>query len=191
MKSNPSAKGKSLSQSEVEQKPKRTKAAGKKSSAKKAAPKKPVKARQLEDGSWDTPTGKHPGGAPRKFETAEEFEIAIEEYFDDCDEKGKPYTITGLALACGFASRQSIFDYGKSGEFSYLIKKAKMRVEISLEERLSENAPAGTIFNLKNNFGWKDKQEVDHGVQPDNPLASILSGLSGSVLSPQKDDQED
>lgn len=32
-------------------------------------------------------------------------------------------------------------------------------VEVFLEERLQGTAATGTIFNLKNNFGWKDKTE--------------------------------
>lgn len=103
-------------------------------------------------------------GRPPKFKTAEEMEEAIDAYFSECDEKSKPYTITGLAIACGFESRQSIFDYSKKPEFSYTLKKAKMKVEEFLEQRLLENAPTGTIFNLKNNFGWKDKTEQDQNV---------------------------
>jgi len=35
-------------------------------------------------------------------------------------------------------------------------------VEICLEQRLDAAAPVGAIFNLKNNFGWKDKTEQEH-----------------------------
>jgi hypothetical protein len=34
-------------------------------------------------------------------------------------------------------------------------------VEMSLEQRLAGQAVTGSIFSLKNNFGWKDKSETD------------------------------
>lgn len=69
-------------------------------------------------------------------------------------------TITGLALYIGFESRQSFYDYEKNGEFSYCIKRARLRIETEYEKRLQGNNPAGAIFALKN-FGWSDKQEID------------------------------
>jgi hypothetical protein len=41
------------------------------------------------------------------------------------------------------------------------IKKAKGRVELKLEEHLYGNSVAGAIFNLKNNFEWRDRTETD------------------------------
>lgn len=75
----------------------------------------------------------------------------------------QPYsrpTVTGLALALDL-TRQGLLEYEEKGEFSDTVKKAKARVEQFIEDRLFENAPAGAIFNLKNNFGWKDKTEVE------------------------------
>ena len=44
--------------------------------------------------------------------------------------------------------------------FFDIIKKAKLRVEEYLEKRLiKDSSCTGIIFNLKNNYGWKDKQE--------------------------------
>lgn len=77
--------------------------------------------------------------------------------WDVCPE---PATITGLALFLGFESKQSIYDYEKSGEFSYPIKKARLRVEHEYEKKLTTApSPAGTIFALKN-FGWSDRTEL-------------------------------
>lgn len=72
----------------------------------------------------------------------------------------EPPTITGLALYLGFASRQSLYDYEKRGEYSYIIKNARLRVEKGYELRLHGNNPTGSIFALKN-MGWYDKQEID------------------------------
>lgn len=67
-------------------------------------------------------------------------------------------TITGLGIALDL-TRQGLIEYADKDEFSDTIKRAKARVELALEERLYGTSPVGTIFNLKNNFGWKDQTE--------------------------------
>ena len=108
------------------------------------------------------------GGRPAKFETAEELEELVIEFFQSLekkDDEGKiyylPATITGLALHLGFCSRQSFYDYEKVEEFSYTIKKARMMVENGYEKSLFSKHSTGAIFALKN-MGWKDKSEVDN-----------------------------
>lgn len=46
--------------------------------------------------------------------------------------------------------------------FSHTIKEAKERCEAYAEEQLfiGKN-PHGVQFSLKNNFGWRDKNEID------------------------------
>lgn len=98
----------------------------------------------------------HPGGRPPKFDTPEQLEQAIKEYFTN---DNKPFTITGIALWLGFCDRQSLYDYEKKPEFSCMIKEARLRVENAYEEKLSANNPTGSIFALKN-MGWRDKVET-------------------------------
>jgi len=74
--------------------------------------------------------------------------------------KQKPYTITGLALALD-TSRETLLDYEDKAEFSDTIKKAKIRVQNYVEQSLMTSNPIGAIFNLKNNYGWRDKTEQD------------------------------
>lgn len=93
---------------------------------------------------------------PRIYNTPEELEERVDDYFSI---EGKK-TLTGLALFLGFDSRQSIYDYQKKGEFSYIINKALLMVECQYEENLHGNNVAGSIFVLKN-MGWKDKSEVE------------------------------
>lgn len=106
-------------------------------------------------------------GRPAKFKNAAEMQAAIDYYFEDCKERKAPLTMSGLALALGFESRQSLVDYKSRGdEFSDTIKEARKKVEMSVEERMlsSTGVVAGVIFNAKNNFGWRDKQEIDQTV---------------------------
>ena len=71
-----------------------------------------------------------------------------------------PYTVTGLALALE-TNRETLINYESRDEFFDTIKKAKLKIENYLEQNLNSTSPTGTIFNLKNNYGWKDKTEQD------------------------------
>lgn len=95
-------------------------------------------------------------GRPAVYSDPGKLQAAVEEYFA---QEGKK-TITGLAYHLGFESRQSFYDYEERAEFSYIIKRARLRIETKYEEALTENNVAGSIFALKN-MGWKDKTEVD------------------------------
>lgn len=104
-------------------------------------------------------------GRPAKYKNKEEVQSILDDYFEtdafigEGDSKVYAPTITGLAMALGL-SRQGLLDYSNKDEFVDTIKKAKQKVEASLEQRLFGGAVAGTIFNLKNNFGWKDQQDI-------------------------------
>lgn len=102
-------------------------------------------------------------GRPPKYKSVGEISEKIEEYFEKCEKGKKPLTVTGLALALGFQSRQALLNYQGRKEFSAAIIRAKSRVEQYTEERLFDKEGAnGAKFSLANNFdGWKDKKEVD------------------------------
>ena len=113
-----------------------------------------------------------PAGRPLKYKTPEEMQIVIDRYFAECEKTERPLTISGLAYALDM-SRQAICDYSEKSKFLDTIKKAKLKVESSIESGLMKGYNAtGCIFNLKNNFGWKDKTEVD------------LSSADGSMTPP-------
>lgn len=125
-------------------------------------------------------------GRPAKFTSADELQKAINNYFEQ--EQEIP-TLSGLALALGFESRQSMYDYKKKGDaFSYTIKRARLQVECKYEKRLYSNSPAGTIFALKN-LGWSEKvvQEMSSTegktVQTENSHTVIFRNYSGSATS--------
>jgi len=100
---------------------------------------------------------KHAGGRPKKYDTPEDLQEAVDDYFANT----KKLTICGLALHLGFNSRTSLLNYeGYSDEYKDIIKTAKLRVENYYEEHLIGNNAAGCIFALKN-FKWSDKQEID------------------------------
>lgn len=92
---------------------------------------------------------------------------AIDAYFVEIEKKERPPTITGLANACKLYDRSSLIHYENRDEFFHTIKEAKARVHQWWEENLAMGAAAGTIFNLKNNFGWKDEQTHNINEQSD------------------------
>ena len=105
---------------------------------------------------------KHAGGRPPKYTNVEEMQEKIDKYFMECDARNEPYTVTGLALTLD-VDRRTLLNYSEKDEFFPTIKKAKLRVENYLEKRLiNDSSTTGIIFNLKNNYDWRDKQEIEH-----------------------------
>ena len=117
----------------------------------------------------------------KKFQTVKEMQDKIDEYFDNCDNRiqsvyskaqdavieiinPEPYTIEGLALSLE-VDRETLLNYEKrEGYEKYFgtVKRAKLKVQQSVVIHSFEGKnAAGSIFNLKNNFGYKDKTEVD------------------------------
>ena len=147
---------------------------------------------------------KNPVGAPPKYKTAAEMQTKIDAYFADCegelmqDENGpvldkhgneiylhqRPPTVTGLALALGFTTRQALLNYQGKKEFVDTITRAKTRCEQYAEERLFDrDGTNGAQFSLRANFGWNDKPKEQTAVldeeTPVDDLSKALFELSG------------
>jgi predicted transcriptional regulator len=115
-------------------------------------------------------------GRPLKYTSVEEMQKDIDQYFAECDEKNKPYTVSGLAYALG-TTRRTLLDYQEKDDFSHTIKSAKAKIELFNEEMLynKDVSTTGVIFNLKNNYGWKDKQEIEAEVNSEVKINIELS----------------
>ena len=69
-------------------------------------------------------------------------------------------TVTGLAYDIGL-SRDSLIKYTQKDKFTDTIRAAKQRVLRHQDQKLHEGGNvSGTIFSMKNNYNWVDKQEV-------------------------------
>jgi hypothetical protein len=127
-------------------------------------------------------------GHPPLYDSKEKLSQKIDEYFESREiefyknEDGEPImskgapmikslnapSVTGLALYLGYASRQSIYDNEKNEQFSYIIKRARAKVE----EWVYQASMSGTIkdsvgiFILKQ-FGYSDRQDIDLSVKSD------------------------
>lgn len=112
---------------------------------------------------------KDKGGRPALFNSPEELQKAIDRYFENPPLRiastggvaiEVPFvSVTGLVLACGFADRQSFYDYEKREGYSCIIKRARLMVENEYEYMLQKGQPTGAIFALKN-MGWSDGQSA-------------------------------
>ena len=135
-------------------------------------------------------------GRPPEYKTVEEMQKKIDAYFEECkgrmleDKEGKlyvdkygmpviveqkPLTVTGLALALGFTSRQALLNYQGKEEFVDTITRAKAVVEEYAERRLFDKDGAnGAKFSLSNNFsGWKEKQSIEADINSVNIVVEL------------------
>ena len=128
-------------------------------------------------------------GRPRAFKSVEEVEEKINAYFNYCEEKEKPYTMSGLAYYLGI-SRQTLVNYSNQYQFFDTIKKARDRVQMQLEENALSNKanPTFTIFNLKNNFDWKDK--IEHSSSEVENINKNISNIANLLNNPKPNRNE-
>lgn len=157
--------------------------------------------------------GRNQYGPAPKYTSKEEIIGLIDNYFESC--KGEPFidevtgkqmvdkfgypifigqrppTVTGLALALGFKSRQSLLNYAGKKEFRDVIIEAKSRIEMYVEERLFDKDGAnGAKFSLQNNFkGWDaDKKAEEDGKAP---AINIICDIPRMMESPSKEESEE
>lgn len=137
------------------------------------------------------------GGSKLKFKTAKELQDVIDEYFRWCDNRTKnvyikeagdnvpisfpaPYTMSGLARRLGI-TRQTLVNYGNRELFFDTVREARDKVQEDVETRLMETTnQSGAQFNLKNNFGWKDKTEQDLTTNGESLNTALVQFIDGS-----------
>lgn len=143
---------------------------------------------------------------PPKYKNAGEMQEKIDAYFKACegemltnedgtvmtDKFGRPIvigarppTVTGLALALGFTSRQALLNYQAKKAFVDTVTRAKARIEAYTEERLFDrDGVQGAKFSLQNNFrGWSERPagQVSADVE-DDPITQALKEEGHGIL---------
>ena len=92
----------------------------------------------------------------------------------------EPPSLTALCLYLGI-DRATFSRYGtydpehpeESEKFCNTVTRARGRVEAYLESRLEDKSAArGAIFNLQQNFGWKERKEVELGAGAQRAVAA-------------------
>lgn len=119
-----------------------------------------------------------PVGRPVAYQEPKEMANKIEEYFtraagrikDHITSNGlvvpisdpAPVHVTGLCVFLGI-SRDTLCEYQKKPNFSDSITRAKLRCEEHAVNACFEGKKGNKAdFVLQNNFGWKNKSEVDN-----------------------------
>lgn len=105
---------------------------------------------------------KHAGGRPLKFKTPDEIQDKWDEYIESIAGKDTP-RILAFCVYAGI-NKDTFQEYKNKEGFSVPIKGMLDTCEAALEAMLHDNNRRniiGPIFALKNNFNWKDKQEID------------------------------
>ncbi len=130
--------------------------------------------------------GQGGGRGKLAFETAENLEEAIHEYFSELDgrtvqvvtkdgvetiQDPKPPSVVGLCLWLGI-SRQTLLNYKVKQKFGHVIARAMQVIENGYEGALmSRDQSNGAKFNLNVNFGWIERKALE------------LSGPEGEPIS--------
>ena len=132
--------------------------------------------------------------------TADDIENKVNDYFNYCNENNKPFTMSGLALFLD-CSRMTLYQYeNELIKFNNIseedkkriidtVKRAKRMVEAYQEEQLFiGKSPVGTIFSLKNNFNWKDTQEINNNtnISAVNPIQQLSTEEIKQLLNENK-----
>ena len=120
----------------------------------------------------------HAGGRPLKFKSAEELQVKIDAYFDECDKKGEFYTMSGLAYTLE-TDRALLCRYENKDEFYNTIKNAKRKIESQFEQRAlnGQYNPTIAIFLMKNNFNYVDRQEQEVVVKEKSKAERLSESL--------------
>lgn len=106
----------------------------------------------------------------------------LDKYGNEIYSHQRPPTVTGLALALGFASRKSLLEYQGKQEFVNTITRAKTRCEQYAEERLFDrDGTNGARFSLQANFGWKDKPQENTTEAQNNDMQTLADLLQHPV----------
>lgn len=149
-------------------------------------------------------------GRPKKYGGKKALSEAIERYFNSisrtiyakdeetgeiiCGDDGREITVTqyirppsvsGLCLYLGI-DRTTWFNYCDEKahpEFREITAMTRGRLEAYLEEQLlmREKGVQGIIFNLQNNYGWKQRQEVELGEKTRKSAETSNMGVSEKI----------
>lgn len=140
------------------------------------------------EGGWEEVTSYEPVYDDKGKHKRDGNKYVYEEVIKKAYQNATPPTISGLAVYLD-TSRETLLNYEEREEFFDTIKKAKDTIHAMTEALLLNGTvqAAGVIFNLKNNWGWKDKteQEISGG---ENPVRMLLRGYG--LLDEGSDDRK-
>ncbi len=121
-------------------------------------------------------------GRPLKFQSVQELQNGIDDYFSATPKE--EWTWTGLALFLD-TDKETLKDYRENrADFIAPLKNAMLKVENGYEIDLKKSGRTGTIFALKN-FDWKDKTESDQNLNVKGNLTIERTLYGENKVAPQ------
>ena len=102
---------------------------------------------------------------PRKYESADDLEIAIDKYYTICQDTKRTPTISGMQISLGLYETDALNTYCTySRQHKAVIQKAYLRYTEYIESELMSRKTncGGLIFVSKNRLGWRDQIEHTH-----------------------------
>jgi hypothetical protein len=100
-------------------------------------------------------------GRPLKFDDPVKLEMAIDSYFEDQIAQGRPFTLTGLALALD-VDRRTLYNYSQKDKFFPAISRGRQMCEQYAAEHLfTGRNTRGAEFTLNVNHGWTPESKVN------------------------------
>lgn len=104
------------------------------------------------------------GGRPRLYETPEQFNEAVDCYYQACLSRLEPMTLTGLCLHMGFSGRNAMFRYASYEGFLNAVTRARTLIEYSYEKEVltNKNSAAARLLAC---IGGDDFWNITHRVE--------------------------
>jgi hypothetical protein len=117
------------------------------------------------------------------FQSPEQMEEAISEYFESSKQKNGIYkpTLTGMCFHIGI-SLKVLYDYEKKEPYRYTVVQARTFIQSCYETNLYGFAWGGAAFALKNigKGDWND-EVVQH-----QKVENVVANFGSAIQSPQK-----
>ena len=130
-----------------------------------------------------------------KYDNVDDLENGIDKYFQEQDEKGKPYTMEGLAYSLNIDVK-TLSNYGRNENYFPSINRARQKCLVYKSERLyDKDGVNGAKFDLINNsermggLRYSDRQEmaVTADVTPDlDTLNTRIKDLLAELTPEEK-----
>lgn len=155
---------------------------------------------------------RHAGGRPLLFTDVDDLQRRIDEYFESrkatrtvVDKHGNKVTedymlpahLMGLARALD-CSRQTLVNYGYKDKYFDTIARARAKCAEYAADQLYIGNDRGAKFDLINNYGWVDRQEINQTVTVNTYDAiaaararvQLIGGNEPAALAPGQSDTE-
>ena len=134
---------------------------------------------------------KNPIGRPPLYKDARQLKKAIGRYFKFAKKRGELFTIPGICHYLGFCDRNALSELARKKEFSSTVTRARLIIEHQRNQGLlTAKSSRGHEFDLKNNFGWIDRQEIE---QTGDIVVNVVSYAQPAAIdvTPQPDQIEE